>query len=213
MRPRARDAAVGGVRETVGVESGSTVARSAHDESPVNEQRTISSVSIPVIDVFAGPGGLNEGFSSLRGVDGQPRFRTAASFEMDSWACETLRLRATFRAMRELHGGTPGAYVDLLQGRRSLSDYFGDPDVEVHAKEAAEEVRQVELGEKTRHVSDAIIRERLEAAGGDDWVLIGGPPCQAYSLAGRSRRAGDPSFKDDHKHVLYREYLNIIAEV
>lgn len=169
-------------------------------------------MSIDVIDVFAGPGGLNEGFSSISDSSGRPRFRTAASFEMDPWACETLRLRATFRALRDVTGGTHQAYVDLLAGRTSLCDFYASPNFEGHAKEAAEEVRQVELGEKTRHVSDAFIRERLRAGAGDDWVLIGGPPCQAYSLAGRSRRSGDPSFKDDHKHVLYREYLNIIAK-
>jgi DNA (cytosine-5)-methyltransferase 1 len=169
-------------------------------------------VSIDVIDVFAGPGGLNEGFSSITDPAGRPRFKTAASFEMDARACETLRLRATFRALRMEAGGTPRSYRDLLAGRMSLADFYARPDVEGHGKEAAEEVRHFELGERTRDESDAVIRERLKSGGGDDWVLIGGPPCQAYSLAGRSRRVGDPSFKDDHKHVLYREYLNIIAK-
>lgn len=168
-------------------------------------------VSIDVIDVFAGPGGLNEGFSSVTDNDGRRRFRTAASFEMDPWACETLRLRATFRSLHRVHGHTPRPYVDLLAGRLSLTEFLAHPDVEAHAKEALEEVVPLELGEATRHVSDDIIRTKLVAAGGDDWVLIGGPPCQAYSLAGRSRRVGDPTFKDDHKHVLYREYLHVIA--
>jgi DNA (cytosine-5)-methyltransferase 1 len=44
------------------------------------------------------------------------------------------------------------------------------------------------------------------------WALIGGPPCQAYSLAGRSRRTGDESFASDHKHFLYREYLHILGK-
>ena len=41
-------------------------------------------------------------------------------------------------------------------------------------------------------------------------MLIGGPPCQAYSLAGRSRRTNDATFQDDEKHFLFREYLHII---
>lgn len=171
-----------------------------------------TTVSIDVIDVFAGPGGLNEGFSSIVDSEGRARFRTAASFEMDPWACETLRLRATLRSLRRVNGETPGAYGDLLAGRSTLHDFYARPDVEAHAKEAAEEVHRLELGEKTRDESDDVIRERLSASRANDWVLIGGPPCQAYSLAGRSRRVGDPTFKDDHKHVLYREYLNIIAK-
>jgi len=168
-------------------------------------------VSIDVIDVFAGPGGLNEGFSSLVDDQGRPRFRTAASFEMDAYACETLRLRATVRSLRRVTGETPREYVDLMAGRVTLRDFYASTDVEAHAKEAAEEVHQLELGERTRDQSDALIRERLDG-GSRNWVLIGGPPCQAYSLAGRSRRVSDPTFKDDHKHVLYREYLNIIAK-
>lgn len=169
-------------------------------------------VSIDVIDVFAGPGGLNEGFSSVIDNDGRPRFSTAASFEMDPWACETLRLRATVRSLRKIHGQTPDVYVDLLAGRIALPEFLSRPDVEAHAKEAAQEVVPLELGQATRHLSDDIIRAKLKAGRGDDWVLIGGPPCQAYSLAGRSRRVGDPTFKDDHKHILYREYLHIIAK-
>ena len=47
-----------------------------------------------------------------------------------------------------------------------------------------------------------------------DWVLIGGPPCQAYSLAGRSRlRSKDvKKFEADAKHFLYIEYLRIIQQ-
>lgn len=171
-------------------------------------------MSIPVIDVFAGPGGLNEGFSSIRDTKGQPVFSTVVSFEMDALACETLKLRAVFRRLRaENAGTTPTSYVRLLRGEISLDDFYELPDVAVHAKEAAEEVYRVELGEVTRDESDAVIRERLgDAVESGEWILIGGPPCQAYSLAGRSRRAGDPTFADDHKHVLYEEYLHILSE-
>ena len=48
-----------------------------------------------------------------------------------------------------------------------------------------------------------------------NWVLIGGPPCQAYSLAGRSRLRGKSpkdlqAFERDKRHFLYTEYLRII---
>lgn len=171
-------------------------------------------MGIPVIDVFAGPGGLNEGFSSIRDVSGARSFTTVGSFEMDSLACETLKLRATYRLLRDANGGrTPDSYLQLLRGAVTLTEFYAAPDVEQFAKEAAEEVHRVELGVSTRSRSDQIIRERLgDAVGTGEWVLIGGPPCQAYSLAGRSRRVGDPTFAGDHKHVLYREYLHILQE-
>jgi DNA (cytosine-5)-methyltransferase 1 len=170
-------------------------------------------VAIPLIDVFAGPGGLNEGFSSIRD-DGGPIFRTAASFEMDPLACRTLKLRATFRQLRAANrGDTPDAYLRLLRREITLDEFYHLPEVEVFAKEADAEVNEIELGSATRTQSDDVIRRQLgEAADTGAWVLIGGPPCQAYSLAGRSRRVGDPTFATDHKHVLYREYLHILQQ-
>ncbi|EJM85117.1 DNA-methyltransferase Dcm [Pseudomonas sp. GM74] len=42
----------------------------------------------------------------------------------------------------------------------------------------------------------------------------GGPPCQAYSLVGRSRNLGKANYsaENDHRHFLYKEYLRIIKE-
>ncbi|MFD1693568.1 DNA cytosine methyltransferase [Azotobacter chroococcum] len=45
-------------------------------------------------------------------------------------------------------------------------------------------------------------------------MLIGGPPCQAYSIVGRARNQAKADYKaeDDHRHFLYKEYLRIIRE-
>ncbi len=53
--------------------------------------------SIPIIDVFAGPGGLGEGFSAFADARGESPFRIALSVEKDEIACRTLRLRAIRR--------------------------------------------------------------------------------------------------------------------
>lgn len=56
-----------------------------------------------------------------------------------------------------------------------------------------------------------LISQRLN--GSTKWVLVGGPPCQAYSLVGRARmKTTRPDFEDDVRHFLYREYLQIIAD-
>lgn len=170
-------------------------------------------MSIPVIDVFAGPGGLNEGFSSIRDESGESVFRTELSVEMDEWAVRTLKLRATVRELARDNGGrTHPAYLRFLKEQPSINEFFTWPEVQGAAALADKEVAQIELGEATRHVSDQEIAARLGENVGREWVLIGGPPCQAYSLAGRSRRTNDPDFADDHKHVLYREYLHIIEK-
>lgn len=165
----------------------------------------------PVIDLFAGPGGLNEGFSSVRDVNGDFVFKTLASFEMDTLACQTLRLRATYRELVR-SGGDLRPYYDYIEGRQSWQSVLhGDFRDAYEAAKA--HIYQVELGERNRPEVDKFIEQKLgpEFERGH-WALIGGPPCQAYSLAGRSRRTGDKLFAYDHKHFLYREYLHILGK-
>ena len=168
--------------------------------------------AIPIVDVFAGPGGLNEGFSSLLDAHGRPVFRTANSFEVDDEAVNTLRLRAALRRIRLATGTIPRVYYDLLRGRRNTTQLEASSEFAAAFKDAEREVQKLRLGAQTRAESDAQIRESLKGSGDGPWALVGGPPCQAYSLAGRSRRVNDPDFVSDEKHVLYREYLHILQE-
>lgn len=169
-------------------------------------------IPIPVIDLFAGPGGLNEGFSSIGENEGAPVFRTVGSFEMERYAVSTLTLRAAFRHLKRT-GDVPQVYYDYIAGTTTREVFEQDPAVSEALTEARKHVHEVELGKETRVEVEQKITEALEAARTDedqDWVLIGGPPCQAYSLAGRSRRTNDDQFAFDHKHFLYEEYLHII---
>jgi DNA (cytosine-5)-methyltransferase 1 len=169
---------------------------------------------IPIVDLFAGPGGLNEGFSSIGEQDGRPVFKTVASFEMNRYAHGTLVLRTAYRIMKR-EGGVPQSYYRYIQGMLAWEDFTADPVVSDALSRARSEAHLVELGESNRALVDGLIQEALGDAldePSDDWVLIGGPPCQAYSLAGRSRRKHDEEFENDHKHFLYKEYLHIIEK-
>lgn len=168
---------------------------------------------IPVVDVFAGPGGLNEGFSSVSSPDG-PVFKTVASVEMNAMACKTLTLRAAAREAFAVDRRLPDEYYDYTEGRISWSQLELTPSFGPRLKQAATEVHQHTLAPDTRDESDQLIAKALGEYLANDgpWVLVGGPPCQAYSLAGRSRRTHDEKFFEDHKHTLYREYLNIIRK-
>lgn len=163
---------------------------------------------VPVIDLFAGPGGLGEGFSSVADDDGNRRFALRVSIEKDPVAYQTLSLRALFRAFPARK--VPDCYYDYLRGNISRDELFSHPAVPQEARLAAAEAKQAELGKYPPEEIDKWISEALR--GVEDWVLIGGPPCQAYSIAGRSRRRSvDPKgFEEDEKHLLYREYLRII---
>lgn len=166
---------------------------------------------IPVIDLFAGPGGLNEGFSSPRRHDGQRMFDARLSIERDFYAHQTLELRSFFRKLQS--GRVPDDYYDYLRSagdqtrRNELFAKFPD-----EAARAKKEAWLAELGkEEPRRV-----HERLSHALGrtTDWVLIGGPPCQAYSLVGRARNRGNPDYipENDEKQTLYLEYIQVVAD-
>jgi DNA (cytosine-5)-methyltransferase 1 len=163
---------------------------------------------VPVLDLFAGPGGLGEGFSSLTDENGDRRFALKVSVEKDAVAHRTLSLRALFRSFPK--GKAPDCYYDYVKGKISREELFAHPSVTDEARAAAAEAKRAELG-KTPHTEiDAWISAALKDA--NQWVLIGGPPCQAYSIAGRSRRTRESTedFEKDEKHFLYKEYLRII---
>lgn len=166
--------------------------------------------AIPVIDLFAGPGGLCEGFSSVIDTTGARRFAVKVSIEKDPIAHRTLLLRAIFRQFPK--GKVPSCYYDYVRGEINREQFLAHPDIKTAAEIAAQEARRAELGVTPPEEIDRWI---LEALGHQtDWVLIGGPPCQAYSLAGRSRLRGKDvkKFEADTKHFLYKEYLRIIQK-
>jgi DNA (cytosine-5)-methyltransferase 1 len=188
-------------------------------------------IDIPVIDLFAGPGGLSEGFSQFSPFfKDQVDFRIKLSIEKNELAYRTLRLRAFFRQFprgkaplsyyRYLQAADPTERAKWLQEMQNLPEW----------KAAEEEAWNAELGE----VHFDLLHSRIHKAlgGSSDWVLLGGPPCQAYSIVGRARRLGVgkniralvnereiarrtrdkvAAFYSDAKHTLYREYLEIVA--
>lgn len=162
---------------------------------------------IPVIDLFAGPGGLSEGFSAFC-QEGRKAFRVVLSIENDPFARETLKLRSFYRQFRQ---GAPDEYYDVLRGTLTPQELYRlYPD---EAESADSQAWLATLGAPEEVPNDEIDR-RIESAIGNEgtWVLIGGPPCQAYSLVGRSRMANEPEkYANDPKHFLYEAYLRILA--
>jgi len=165
---------------------------------------------IPIIDLFAGPGGLNEGFSHIRDARGARVFTSVISVEMEQWAHQTLELRALYRRLHD--NGDTREYYRYLRAeitREALFATAGDL-----GREARAEALRATLGKSdsdNREIEQKI-GAALTKAGTGECVLIGGPPCQAYSLVGRARRTNDEEFEEDHKHFLYREYLNIVRK-
>ena len=169
---------------------------------------------IPIIDIFAGPGGLGEGFSSLLNNDGERVFRIKLSVEKDPHAHQTLKLRSFFREFNI--GQVPDDYYSFVRGEITLSELYERYPAQVEAAEIETccgtlgEPDEGDFNALTNVEVDMRIRNALD--GQANWVLIGGPPCQAYSLVGRSRRQEKILDEAKDKRVgLYKEYLRIIA--
>ena len=177
-----------------------------------------------MIDIFAGPGGLGEGFSS---ADASCKFDIRLSIEKDEIAHQTLKLLSFLRSFGR--GNYPDEYYRYVKDPDfTLEQLFeGYPE---RAEQAEREAWNAELGK----VEPSELHERIVEALGDNsehWVLLGGPPCQAYSLVGRSRITGLgyesqgltdeerekrrqeklEEFSKDERHTLYQEYLRIVA--
>lgn len=163
-----------------------------------------SKTQIPIIDLFAGPGGLGEGFTSVVDKDNQRIFKIALSIECDEHAHETLTLRSFLRQFpfRQL----PPEYYDFLNRKITLSELYESYSKEYSA--AKDEAWLATLGKTPANEIDNRITKKLRSK--KNWVLIGGPPCQAFSNVGRSRVGGIS--RDDHRVFLYKEYLRIIAK-
>lgn len=163
---------------------------------------------ITIVDLFAGPGGLGEGFS---GYEEGKAFKILVSAEMETSAHSTLTLRAFYRILKRKGGNALDSYYDFCHGN-SEHPYSQSAESLAAWLEAKNEARQILLGSEKGNNELNSILESKGIGSSKPWVLIGGPPCQAYSLVGRSRNRGKPNYKaeDDHRHYLYREYLKII---
>lgn len=75
----------------------------------------------PVIDLFAGPGGLGEGFSARR-IGRVRAFKSVLSIEKEASAHQTLRLRSFYRQFPD--GKAPNAYYQYLRDEISLDKLY-----------------------------------------------------------------------------------------
>lgn len=172
---------------------------------------------IRVVDLFAGPGGLSEGFTAFApepSTDWRP-FHIIASVEKDVAACQTLRLRRFYHhVMQSGDREALEAYYNYVRGFRDSPIDSTRPAAQAAWRKAQHEVLERELGEPT---TASILRERIQKAQigpRNPLIVIGGPPCQAYSSVGRARNAGIEGYRpeQDRRHFLYRTYLDLLRD-
>src|SRR4051794_23591860 len=92
--------------------------------------------TFPVIDLFAGPGGLGEGFASLTNSGNRSLFHVSLSIETERVAYKTLLLRSFFRQFPM--GLAPESYYRYLRGEIKRETMFrGHPKEIAHARKEA----------------------------------------------------------------------------
>jgi DNA (cytosine-5)-methyltransferase 1 len=163
-----------------------------------------------VVDLFAGPGGLAEGFASVGRYFGGNPFKVVLSVEKEVHAHRTLRLRSF---LRQFDAELPKEYYAWLRGGGTQPDW--ESLYPRQWRSACDEALNLTMGQAN---DDEVLARKLTAIRrhfGDDTIVIGGPPCQAYSLVGRARNRGkaDYVFEEDHRHELYKAYVSVLDKL
>ena len=140
------------------------------------------------IDLFAGAGGLSEGFI-------QSGYRPIAHVEMNEYAARTIETRIAYYYLKE---------------NNNLESYYKYERNEISREQLLELIPEEEL--KTvinKEMSETTIKAEKEIEQVD--VIIGGPPCQAYSLVGRAQSSHMiVPMEDDPRNELYKMYVQFL---
>lgn len=146
---------------------------------------------ITVIDLFAGAGGLSEGF--LR-----KGFKIISYIEKDKYACETLLTRHIYWELKIKR--KTNIYMKYIKNDISKEEFIKNLSFNpvINAEINAESINEIEKK----------IRKNMEKQNTKEIdVFIGGPPCQAYSLVSRTKIK-----EDDIRIFLYRYYIELLKK-
>jgi len=146
------------------------------------------------IDLFAGAGGLSEGFVKAG-------YQSIAHVEMDAAACNTLKTRVAYHHLK--YKDKLDIYNSYLKGEIVRNDLYANIPAEI-----LNSVINLPVGLENNNLIYKNIDYQLGNAEVD--LIIGGPPCQAYSLVGRAR--SEHGMKRDPRNFLYVQYAEYLEK-
>ncbi len=144
------------------------------------------------IDLFAGAGGLSEGFI-------REGFEPVAHVEMDEAACYSLKTRVAYHYLKSEN--KYDQYINYLKGEISRNQLY-----DLVPEEHLQSVINLPIGGAYNANIHKVIGRQLGDKDVD--LIIGGPPCQAYSLVGRAR--SENNMEGDPRNYLYIHYAKYL---
>lgn len=152
-------------------------------------------MNINYIDLFAGAGGLSEGFKNQQ-------LNPIAHVEMDLAACNTLKTRTAYHYLKENNLGA--IYEDYLKGSINRNELYSYLPGEI-----IDSIINLGIGEQNNTTIFNKIDKQLNLLPNKTVdLIVGGPPCQAYSLVGRAR--SEDNMKGDSRNFLYVQYAHFL---
>lgn len=145
------------------------------------------------IDLFAGAGGLSEGFI-------RAGYEPIAHVEIDEAACFSLKTRSAYHYLKQ--NNQFDIYLQYLRGEINRQELYSKVP-----KDILSSVIHKAIGEENNAAIFGTIDANLPANKEVD-LIVGGPPCQAYSLVGRAR--SEHGMRKDPRNFLYVQYANYL---
>jgi DNA (cytosine-5)-methyltransferase 1 len=147
------------------------------------------------IDLFAGAGGLSEGFI-------RNKYVPVAHVEMDGDACNTLKTRLAYHHLKKTK--KLDSYLDYLQGNIDRLELYRRVPDEIIKSVLSYEISKNNVKDVFRDIS--LSMKQIDSKEVD--IIVGGPPCQAYSKVGRAAKIT----REDKRNYLYKEYAKFLIE-
>lgn len=149
------------------------------------------------IELFAGAGGLSEGFINAG-------YQPIAFVEMNKFACDSLKTRIAYHFLKEQN--KLELYFDYLKGDITQNRLYSFVPENFLNSVINKEISDYTIVDIFEQIKNQMAEQGIEKVN----VLLGGPPCQSYSIIGRV--VDKNNMENDSRNYLYKYYIRFLKE-